>query len=217
MIKFSMYAARVTVASLAPIALAALLSACSSVGRPESDALYDLGPLRTSTSTGAATATGTALPALPPISVAEISVPNWLDRPTIYYRLEYANGQQPRPYTQARWTMPPAQLLLQHLKARIAQAGGKVLSPTDGVNNVPVLRIEVDTFTHSFTTPEQSIGKVALRASVFKGRNLLAQRSFSREAPAPSADAQGGVRALAAASDAAIVDTMMWLGTLDLK
>lgn len=202
-------------ASLAPFALAALLSACAVVSRPESAALYDLGPLRTSTST--ATATGAALPALPPISVAEIGVPNWLDRPTIFYRLEYANGQQPRPYTQARWTMPPAQLLQQHLKARIAQAGGAVLSPTDGANNVPVLRIEVDTFTQSFTTPEQSTGIVGLRASVFKGRNLLAQRSFSREAPAPSANAEGGVRALAAASDAAIVDTMMWLGTLDLK
>ncbi|MFC7516334.1 ABC-type transport auxiliary lipoprotein family protein [Herbaspirillum sp. GCM10030257] len=214
MIKFSMYAARVAVKSLTPFALAALLSACAAVSRPDSPALYDLGPLR---STGSATAPGPALPALPPISVAEIGVPNWLDRPTIFYRLEYANGQQPRPYTQARWTMPPAQLLQQHLKARIAQAGGAVLSPTDGANNVPVLRIEVDTFIQNFTSPEQSTGKVGMRASVFKGRSLLAQRSFHREAPAPSANADGGVRALAAASDAVIVDTMMWLGTLDLK
>ncbi|KRB87918.1 hypothetical protein ASE07_19090 [Noviherbaspirillum sp. Root189] len=214
-----MFAARMTMASLAPFALAALLSACSTVIRPDSATLYDLGPLRTSTSTSASTgaATGPALPALPPISVAEIGVPNWLDRPTIFYRLEYVNGQQPRPYTQARWTMPPAQLLEQHLKVRIAQAGGAVLSPSDGANYVPVLRIEVDTFIQSFTSPEQSTGKVGMRASVFKGRSLLAQRSFNREAPAPSADADGGVRALAAASDAMIVDTMMWLGTLDLK
>jgi len=201
-------------APLAALVLAALLSACSVVSRPESAALYDLGPLRTK---AAMPSTGNALPALPPISVAEITVPNWLDRPTIYYRLNYANEQQPRPYTQARWTMPPAQLLLQHLKARIAQAGGAVLSPSDGANNVPVLRVEVDDFTQSFLTPGQSIGKVGLRASVFKGRNLLAQRSFNREAPAPTADAEGGVRALAGASDDAIVDMMMWLATLDLK
>ncbi|RJF99896.1 ABC transporter [Noviherbaspirillum saxi] len=192
------------------LAAAVVAAGCSSVGRPDSPALYDLGPLRTQTATP-------ALPALPAISVAEIGVPNWLDRPTMFYRLNYANEQQPRPYAQARWTMPPAQLLQQHLKARIAQAGGAVLSTSDGAMNVPVLRIEADDFTQSFSAPGQSTGQVGLRASVFKGRTLVAQRTFNREATAPSPDANGGARALAGASDAAIVDMIRWLGSLDLK
>jgi cholesterol transport system auxiliary component len=189
---------------------AMLLSGCASVSRTDSPALYDLGPLRAQAATP-------ALSALPTISVAEIGVPNWLDRPTMFYRLNYANDQQPRPYAQARWTMPPAQLLQQHLKARIAQTGGAVLSTSDGAVNVPVLRIEADDFTQSFSAPGQSAGLVGLRASVFKGRALVAQRSFNREAPAPSPDANGGARALAAASDAAIADMIKWLGSLDLK
>jgi len=189
-----------------------LLSGCA-VGKSDSvAALYDLGPLMTQHGQ-----TTSALPALPPISVAEARVPAWLDSPMMYFRLSYANSQQPRPYAYARWTMPPAQLLTQHLKARITQAGGVALAPSDGALGVPVLRIETDDFTQNFDAPERSTGQVALRASVFRERTLLAQRSFVRQAPAPSADAAGGANALATASDAAIADLIVWLGTLQLK
>ena len=185
-----------------------LLGGCTIV-RPESAVLYDLGPLHTQTAS--------ALPALPPISIAQINVPAWLDSTRMYYRLNYANDQQPRPYAEARWTMPPAQLLLQHLKARIAQSGGVVLSALDGAASLPMLHIEADDFTQSFTSPGQGNGQVGLRASVMKGRSLIAQKTFVRQAPTPSADAAGGARALAAASDAAITDLIKWLSTLDLK
>lgn len=191
-------------------ACAVLLSGCAFVGKSESATLYDLGPLRVQQDK-------TALPALPPVSIAGVQVPVWLDTSMMFYRLNYANSQQPRPYSQARWTMTPGQLLTQHLKARIAQAGGVALAASDGALDVPVLRIEADDFTQHFDSPEQSTGRVVLRASLFRGRTLIAQRSFLRQAPTPTPDAAGGAAALAAASDAVIADIIQWLHGLPLK
>ena len=194
--------------TLLAMLLPVLLASCA-LGPPAAPALFDLGPLPS--------ARDTALPALPPVSIAEIGVPIWLDRSLMYYRLGYANAQQPRPYAHNRWTMPPSQLIAQRLKARIAQAGGIALPAADGAAGVPLLEIEVDDFTQNFSAPSRSEGRVSLRASVFKGRRLLAQKSFESRAPAPSPDAAGGAHALALASDAAIADTIVWLATLPLK
>jgi cholesterol transport system auxiliary component len=185
----------------------ALLAGCAAKGRQ--DALYDLGMLRNLHS-----APSSALPALPPISIAEIRSPSWLDNTLMFYRLNYANDQQPRPYANSRWTMPPAQLLAQRLKSRIAQAGGAALPAADGTVNVPLLRIEADDFMQIFDTPGQSVAQIGLRAAVFNGRTLIAQKTFMKQAPAPSTDAAGGARALADASDAIITDMMMWLAAL---
>lgn len=185
----------------------ALLAGCAA-GRSEPANLYDLGPLPVQQA---------GMPALPPISIAEIYAPAWLDSTRIFYRMNYADGQQPRPYAHARWIMPPAQLLLQRLKARIAQAGGVALAASHGAANVPVLRIEADDFTQSFDSPTQSSAQLSLRASVFRGRTLVAHKIFVRQVPSPSADAAGGAKALATASDAAITDLIAWLATLNLK
>ena len=135
----------------------------------------------------------------------------------IYFRLAYANEQQPRPYASSRWAMPPAQLFGQRLKSRLAQAGGVVLAAADGAINVPLLRVEADDFTQIFSSPAQSGAHIALRASVFDGRALVAQKSFMHQAPAPSPDAAGGAKAMVAASDAVITDMMGWLASLTLK
>jgi len=154
------------------------------------------------------------LPALPSISVAEVHAPSWLDSPLMFYRLGYANEQQPRPYASNRWSMAPPQLLEQRLKARIAQTGGAIMPAGSGALNVPVLRVEADDFTQLFSAPAQSMGRVSVHAALFNGRVLIAQKSFVKEAPAPSADAAGGAKALADASDALIDDMIRWLATL---
>lgn len=191
-------------------ACALALPGCAVRGNTDSATLYDLGPLKKQQDK-------TALPALPPVSIAAVQVPVWLDSSMMFYRLNYANAQQPRPYAQARWTMTPAQLLTQYLKARIAQAGGIALAASDGAVDVPVLRIEADDFSQHFASPSESTGQVALRASLYRGRTLLAQRSFVRQSPSGSADAAGGAAALASASDAAIADIILWLHGLPLK
>lgn len=198
-----------TVPALASLVIGCVLLAGCAMVRTEAPSLYDFGPIRAQSGTA-------GVPSLPPIGIAEIHVPAWLDSTMIFFRLNYANSQQPRAYAQARWTMTPAQLLSQHLKSRIAGSGGIALNAAD-VAGAPMLRIEADDFTQNFASPGQSSAQVSLRASVFRGRMVIAQETFTRQAPAPSADAAGGASALATASDAVISDVIAWLGTLPLK
>jgi cholesterol transport system auxiliary component len=183
-----------------------LLAGCAGARKPLAD-LFDL---------GLATAAAN-MPALPPMALAEVGTPEWLDSPAIFYRLAYDSARQPKPYANSRWSMPPAQLFAQRLKSRISQAGGTLLSASDGAAGVPVLHLDADEISQVFDSPERSAGMVAMRLSVLNGRRLLGQKSFMRRMPAPSADAAGGVDAIAAASDAVIADMLQWLASLDLR
>lgn len=187
--------------------LLALQTACAT--RAPAPQLYDFGPVYLTSAT--------ATPRLPALSVAEVQAPPWLDGPLMFYRLGYANIQQAMPYAGSRWSMTPAQLLGQRLKTRIAQEGGTVLSQTGGAGQLPLLRVETDDFVQIFSTPQQSVGQLSLRAALFNGPQLIAQRQFSHQVNAPSADAAGGARALATASDAVITDMLDWLASLPLK
>jgi cholesterol transport system auxiliary component len=183
------------------IAMSILMAACTT-GKPPQTGLFDLGP-------------AASLPAgdtqrLPALALAEVEAPAWLDTQAMFYRLAYASPQQLRPYAGSRWTAPPPELLGQRLKTRIAHAGGAVLSRTDGAADVLTLRVDLDDFTQTFTTPEDSHVQAALRVSLLDGRTLLAQRSFLRRQPA-GPDARSGAAALAAASDALISDIIAWL------
>lgn len=185
-----------------------MLAGCASKAPPQTQ--YDFGPLP------AASGTLAWSPAWPPISVADLNTPAWLDSPMMLFRLSYANDQQTRPYAGSRWNMPPAQLFGQRLKSRLAQAGAKVLSATDGNPGVPLLRIDADDFIQTFESPGQSSAVVTMRASLFDSRALLAQKTFTRQVAATSPDAPGGARALAQASDALIGDMIAWLAQTPL-
>lgn len=199
-----------TVPIIRPIGLllaCLLFSGCADIKKPQ-PGLFDLGL--------APPAALPAAPALPPLALADIDAPQWLDSPAIFYRLNYASQHQPRPYANSRWSMPPARLFEQRLKARLAQAGGTLLSVSDGAVGVPVLRLEAEEFSQVFTSAGQSEGLVAMRLSVLDGRRLLGHQRFLRRAPAPSADVQGGVAALADATDLVITDMLQWLAGLGL-
>jgi cholesterol transport system auxiliary component len=185
-----------------------LFSGCTSMKKPQ-PGLFDLG-------LAPPAAALPAVPALPPLALADIDAPEWLDSPAIFYRLNYASQHQPRPYANSRWSMPPAQLFGQRLKSRIVQGGGTVLSASDGAVGVPVLRVEAEEFSQVFTSTGQSEGLVAMRLSVLEGRRLLGQKRFLHRVPAPSADVEGGVAALADASNAVITDMLQWLAGLGL-
>lgn len=192
------------------LAAALLLGGCASRGPLPT--YYDFGP----PASPVAVATPAAIPGLPVLVIADANGPSWLDNQRMYYRLLYADAQQSRPYAYNRWNTPPLQLLSQRLKSRIAQGGVKVLATTDAAADIPLLRIDVDDFSQNFDTEKQSSGQVTLRASLFRGHQLVDQKTFSRNSRAGSADAQGGAQALAAASDAIAADLLAWLGTLNL-
>ncbi|MFZ6874875.1 ABC-type transport auxiliary lipoprotein family protein [Undibacterium sp. Di27W] len=187
-----------------------LLSACSSAPVAQQAQQYDFGPLATNTSAPAGTRKLQ-------ISIAEISIPPALDSNAMLYRLQYDNVQQLKAYSLHRWSMPPAQLLLQRLKAGLVAQGADVLTNSDGAANLPLLRLELDEFSQIFSSASLSNAHISLRASVIKDRKLLAQKSFQQKIPASTADAPGGARAMREAADASIIEIQNWIMSLPLK
>ena len=217
-IKFIAASARKS--SAGAVFVAILLAGCSALPSPPSRPVhYDFGP-------GAmAPVAGDRRAPLPPLALADVEAPGLIEGSTaVLYRLAYADARQLRPYTQARWSQPPAQLVQQRLRDQLGQrravltlesgaaqarAGGKL--PT-------VLRVDLEEFSQVFTSAAQSAGLVRLRATLAEpaqaGEMLLGQRVFIVQRPAASADAAGGTRALAEATDQVAQELAQWLEQL---
>jgi cholesterol transport system auxiliary component len=196
-------------------ALALTMSGCASQkGQPTTQ--FDFGPAAPAPAQASAPA-ALAAGALGPVVVTDVTGSSALDNERMFYRLSYADPLQARTYANSRWTANPLQLLTQRFKTRLAQAGARVLSETDASIGIPLLRIDVDEFIQDFGGTSRSTGVVAVRASVFQGHTLVDQRSFRQSVAAPSADAAGGARALAASTDAVAADVVAWLGTLNIN
>jgi cholesterol transport system auxiliary component len=197
------------IAAAATLACSLLLAGCASKERT-SNTIFDFGPVLPAMQ-------ATAAPRPAAIVVMDVTGPATLDTERMFYRLNYADAQQARTYASSRWSATPVSLVTQRIKARLAQSGMKVLSATDAATGVPILRVEIDDFVHAFASAGQSEGQVILRASVFQEHRLVDQRSFQRNAPAPSQDAAGGVAALAAGTDQVAADLLAWLASLDTQ
>ena len=194
-----------------------LVSGCSIIDKPTRASLYDFGPVPLSAPGGTATVS-----TLPPLVIADIATSGGaLDNQGVLYRLAYADAQQLRPYSQARWSMLPAQLVRQRLRERLSQRR-VVLNAREGVAlnrvqnaSLPMLRLELEEFSQLFSAPDASVGLIRLHATLVDitpaGEKLVGQRSFGVQRPASSADAPGGVRALTEATEAAIEEIEQWL------
>ncbi len=190
---------------LSPLLLAALLGACAMPERASAPVLYDLGPPPPLPSSAEAS------PAATPLALRVQASPA-LDSRALLYRLAYADAQQLHAYSQSRWAMTPAELLQQRLREGLAPRFA-LLPPGEG--GPQLLHIELDEFSQRFTTPAHSEGQLRLRATLLQrttsGGQRIMQREWRLSYPAPSADAAGGVRALRAASDAALAELVQWL------
>jgi cholesterol transport system auxiliary component len=207
--------------ALAALATALLLAGCGALpDKPARAALFDFGPGRPPADAAAA-ASATPARALPLLALAEVDANSRLDGTQLLYRLGYADANELRPYGQSRWSQPPAQLLRQRLRDALA-AGHTVLGPEESATiartegRLPdTLRVTLEEFSQLFESPERSVGLVRVSATLIRsqpgGDKVLAQRSFSARRPAPSGDGPGGVRALAAASDAVIAELVAWV------
>ena len=186
-------------------------SGCSPL-QPQARALvYDFGP-------GAVTSpVADRMAPLPTLVLGEVESPAALDSTAVLYRLGYSDAQQLRPYAQARWSMAPAQLVRQRLREQLGQRRA-VLQAVQGVGVAKpglTLHLELDEFSHWFESPQRSSGLVRMRGTLAHTtggvERLVAQRSFVMQQPATSADAAGGVRAMAAATDALIQEVDQWV------
>ncbi|SAK39251.1 lipoprotein [Caballeronia pedi] len=185
-----------------------MLAGCGSTSTVMPNARYDLGaaPVTDGTANVAPT---------PPVKVLAVAAPRSLETDAFAFRLSYVDAQRTGSYSNSHWTMPPAQLLTQRLREALA-ARGPILSGADPVRAVPLLEVELTGFEQVFDAPEQSHGLVSVRATLTQQGRVVGQRSFAASAPAPSADAAGGARALAAASDDVIAQLSAWLAAQPL-
>ena len=189
--------------------------------KPARAALYDFGPGPTMAAAPAASAAGSAPRALPMIALAEVDANSRLDGTQLLYRLGYADSNELRPYGQSRWSQPPAQLLRQRLREGLS-AGHTVLGPEESATIARTegrlpdsLRVTLEEFSQFFESPGRSVGLVRVSATLTRnqpgGDRVLAQRTFTARQPAPTADGPGGVKALAAASDAVVAELVAWV------
>jgi cholesterol transport system auxiliary component len=185
--------------------LAAMLAACASPGPTAPVAQYDFGipasPVPRQT---------------PPVglSIPRVSAPEWLDTPALDYRLAYEDAARVHSYANSRWVAPPAQLLTERLRHAAAEAGTRgALRDPDAVKTEFTLRVELEEFSQVFDTPEASRAVLRARASLVagEGRTLVAQRSFLLERPAPTPNAEGGVRALTACAEELVGALLEWI------
>ena len=191
---------------LALSAVLAGLTACALPERAARPASYDFGPDVTAASAPAASATAL-------LALADVEAPPSLDGTAMLYRLAYADGREARPYAQSRWSMPPAQLVRQRLRARLGEA--RVVVSVGEAPAAQTLRVELEEFSQVFEAPQQSAGLVRLRVTLVDAGSpaspRVRQRSFVAQRPAPTADAAGGVRALAAATEAVVEEIVQWV------
>ena len=187
----------------AAVLLAFGVLAAGCVGTPAaiSDIRYDFGPPGPAASVAS----------LPAVKVLEVTAPPVLESDRLMYRLSYADVQQTASYANSHWTMMPSQLLTQRLRGALSSQG-TVLTGSDGVA-APVLKVDLSEFEQVFDSQTESHAAITARATLTQNGKLISQRTFTTRAPASSADAAGGARALATASDDLVAQIGAWLGT----
>jgi len=193
------------------------LQGCISTVPSATSAIYDFGAFRGS----AAVHLSSDSCALGPLHVADITSPSSLESDLMLYRLGYANDQLVHAYARHRWSMPPAQLLAQRIKTRLADSGVIIVDsggtessaslPSTAMTNTLQLRLELNDFTHYFSDPDHSQSQLTVRASLLNGSSLIAQTTLSQHAPSLSQDAAGGAKAMQEATDLLINELHGWL------
>lgn len=146
--------------------------------------------------------------------VTDASTPLSRDDMGIHYRLAYDDPSRSYAYGSSRWAAPPAVLLTQRIRSRIAEISeNAVVRTTEGVLTDYALRLEIEEFTQVFDTADDSRAIIKLRAGLIDrpARLMIAQRNFSMEQAAPTPNAAGAAHSLAEASDKLTEELIGWI------
>lgn len=151
------------------------------------------------------------------LQVARMAVAPWLQGTDLYYRLDYLHDNRIAAYAQSDWVAPPARLLESMMQNAIAggSAWRVVTGPGGPTRTDFSLHVRLDDFSQSFASPQQSAGALDATATLVDNRDgsAVAQRHFHIRTPAPTADAEGGVKALNQAALQFIAEVERWLRT----
>ena len=192
--------------------LAVLLTGCTLTPKTLAPvSIYDLGPATSVTVTGSSRLSQAI------IQVMDVTAPVWLDTQSIHYRLAYHDPARIYAYAGSRWAAPPAKLLTERFRQYFAShAIDSQKYYKNKESHVPahyLLKIELGEFTQIFHAQNDSRIIIRLRASLYEPNTHLpvAQRSFTGERPAQTADAAGAVAAFILVSDNLLDELVQWL------
>lgn len=158
---------------------------------------------------GQAASPGSATPRAIALRSVDVVAPTWLDAPAMQYRLAYVDSARRASFAESRWAAPPPELLQQALRRQLSAAESRAAP------GLCRLQIEVDEFVQVFDSPQSSSGVIELRAALLARADApVARKTFRASRPAQSADARGGVAALAAATGDLATAVRDWLDAL---
>jgi len=129
----------------------------------------------------------------------------------IVYRYTNVLDFEPRHYTNARWSQHPAEMLrfrmLQHLGTKYPVALNTDFVSTDSW----MLRFTLEEFAHHLSSDVDSSGVVQIRVTLGQGGRFVAQKTFRTEVAASAVNVQGGVGAIARATDEVLDQITGWV------
>lgn len=175
------------------------LAACSLTPTAPPRAVYDLGP-----------STAPVAPAGPVAwRIADVTAAPALAGDGIAYRLAFQQAQRLEHYRDSAWAAPPAALLTQRLRERLATP------PACAGRPAPLLTVHLDEFEQVFTSPTASQVVLRVHATLWPAGSgaPAVQQPWRVERPAPSPDASGAVQGLALAVDEWLPQMAAWLGS----
>lgn len=137
------------------------------------------------------------------IDVDEITAIEALNYQKIRYRLNYKNAARVFYYTESRWTSTPAELIGNQLTTLLQRA--------EKPSNCS-LRLKLQLFDHVFTSENSSSGVVQMNSTLLvrKTKQVIANDTIVESVPAITANAEGGTKALAQASEHALIKAVNW-------
>lgn len=150
------------------------------------------------------------------LDLRPVGAPGWLDSNRMLYRLDSGDTPQISAYTQSAWADTPARLVGDNLKDTLSGSGlfAAVLGEAPGQADL-ALQLELSDFSQRFASSTVSHGHIAATATLLAADSgaVIAQKRFETMAGAPTADAAGGVDALAAADARLNREIRQWLAT----
>ena len=110
-----------------------------------------------------------------PLVLPDLEVNGALEGTALLYRLAYADAFQLRPYAYARWSAPPGAAAARSACATTSGAtgpildfGGRRLAGAARRRPPPVLRVELEEFSHLFESRAASQGVVRVRCTLLE-------------------------------------------------
>lgn len=141
---------------------------------------------------------------LPVLRLRQVSAVHWLETDSYQYHLLYQDPQRLLAYRDARWIGTPPQMIASRLQRQLEESGQwrAVLTPLSRGSSVWLLQVRLTDFVVNFSGPDAGAALVAGTATLVKTADyqVVAQRHFRFTGTLPSANAQGGAKAMATAS-----------------